>query len=339
MSKRELLNKAIYFTGLSVAIRHYKQYFKNELPILAYHRISDYEPNSLNNDIELISATPKIFEEQLRYIDKHYTPITFSELEHYTQIRKKVPTKKPQIIITFDDGFYDNYEYAYPLLKKYNMPATFFLVTSAIDNQMPLWFDYIAYMIMTYEHETLILNKKKYTLSYNRAEKRKFIEKLLLDLRPINNTSRLQIIDELEQQTGCLNKYLKYVRYLGWNEIKEMSCSGMEFGSHSLTHPILSSINEKELYNEVKLSKEAIEENLNKPCDIFSYPVGGYEEYNKCAIKALYNCNYKYACTYEPGINKLPIYDRFQLKRIHIERYTSFPTFKNVITSSIFTYK
>ncbi len=337
MSKKELFNNISSKSGASFLLRIYKNMYKNELPILAYHRVINHQEKFFPNDIELISSSPKMFEKQIKYICRHYQPITFKMFSNNHHDPKSF--KKPPIIITFDDGFYDNYKIVYPILKKYDAQATFFLVTNTLDTDEPLWFDLLAYLIMKTDKSSILIQDKEILLSNDIRTKRKIIEKILLDVRQIDNKDRLKIVEELKKQLRYSIDYAKTTNYLSWNNVREMYKNGMEFGSHSVSHPILAQTSTDQIKNELSQSKERIEEMLQDECKTFAYPVGGFEEYNDHTLNILKEIKYSYACTYEPGINKIPIKDKFQLRRIHVERYNSFNFFKNNLISSFFGYK
>ena len=105
---------------------HFQSFFN---PLLMYHRINNY--NDANNDLNTLSISPELFKKQIEYlIKKKYTFIPFSR---YTLLSTN--NKKKNVCITFDDGWEDNYIFAYPVLKKYNLPATIFITTGFIDRK------------------------------------------------------------------------------------------------------------------------------------------------------------------------------------------------------------
>ncbi len=104
-----------------------------QVPILMYHHIAVPPPDAdaIRRDL---SVAPPDFEEQLRYLAKAgYHSISLRDLIYHLAIGQRLP-RKP-IILTFDDGYRDNYTHAYPLLKKYGFGGTFFLVTAPIDQE------------------------------------------------------------------------------------------------------------------------------------------------------------------------------------------------------------
>ncbi len=91
-------------------------------PVLLYHQVNP-----------LINVTPELFEEHLNYIDSKYQTFTYTEAYDYVRQHGALPACS--LLITFDDGYYDNYKIVFPLLKKYNIKATFFINTLFIGNE------------------------------------------------------------------------------------------------------------------------------------------------------------------------------------------------------------
>lgn len=99
-------------------------------PILMYHYINDEEPHRSK-----LGVSPATFEKQMRFLRRHnYNVITLEELANLIAGKNKIPRKT--VAITFDDGYLDNYTNAYPVLKKYNIPATIFVVINRIGKRL-----------------------------------------------------------------------------------------------------------------------------------------------------------------------------------------------------------
>jgi len=104
------------------------------LPILMYHHINVLPPKT-SQVLQKLTVSPQIFEAQMRYLfEKNYQPISFKQFIDFLKIGKKIPKKS--LIITFDDGWKNQYIYAFPVLKKYKFPATFFIVTKQIGGNL-----------------------------------------------------------------------------------------------------------------------------------------------------------------------------------------------------------
>jgi peptidoglycan/xylan/chitin deacetylase (PgdA/CDA1 family) len=131
------------------------------LTILAYHRILPPD-NGFMFDEGVISASPEVFERQMKFVKENFNVISFKDLQGVLN-RNEKEDQKPYLIITFDDGYLDNYTYAYPILKKYGLPATIFLTVNYIGTNLIFWWDQIACALK-------IADNKKFDLKINGQE-------------------------------------------------------------------------------------------------------------------------------------------------------------------------
>lgn len=173
MPVRKYVFDAIYVDRMKLLMNFNPGQLKG-VPIITYHCIDD---NIFGEKDMFVS--PKVFDEQMKYLyDSGYTPITFSQLNQLQKI------KKP-ILITMDDGYEDNYRYAYPVLKKYNFHATIFLITNSLEhgkflkiNQIHEMSDLIDFESHTVHHQNLSkLSDTK--VEYEVKESKNALEKLL----------------------------------------------------------------------------------------------------------------------------------------------------------------
>jgi peptidoglycan/xylan/chitin deacetylase (PgdA/CDA1 family) len=202
------------------------------VPILMYHYIRDFENPDSPVGTQL-SVGPANFEEQMKYIyENGYQTISLADV-----VEKRVPLKS--VVLTFDDGYEDAYTAAFPILKKYNQKATFFVITD----------------------------------------------------------------------------YLGREQYLNWDQVEEMKKSSMEFGSHTLSHPNLSSLNEEEAKREIFASKNDFE--------FFCYPSG---KYNARTVELVKEAGYRGAATVKYGLANQKS-DLFLLPRIRISHNENLESF------------
>jgi peptidoglycan/xylan/chitin deacetylase (PgdA/CDA1 family) len=331
MRKKEILAKLLYYSGATrIAAALPKK--DNTLIILAYHRILPDNPN-FEFDKELISATPEDFEWQIQHLKKHYNLSSFRELSEIIDSKKILPSRS--IIITFDDGFDDNFQHAYPLLKKHNAPATFFISTDYIGSDKVFWFDWAVYLCkklrqdatLTAQNFNQIITLSTTQTAENRAKQ------LLSFLKIIPDTDRHIVIKQLEDIVKPDATQFTESHAMNWEEIHEMQQSSIiEFGSHTCSHPILAQLGAESIATELQISKQMIEAKLQVPCTTLAYPVGGANAVNNDVLKAVAESGYRYACTYQPGLNTPPLNQPFELRRLHIERYTTKPWFASMLT-------
>lgn len=154
---------------------------KQPIPVLTYHRINN---ESLNGSVPTV--TIESFRNQMDFLKKHgYSTITAEELYSYYMEDKKTLPKKP-VVITFDDGWNDNYTNAYPILKENNFKATVFLITGRIETKNYLTWDEIRemkdYGITFGGHTKNHVNLKKFSSEEAYDEIRESYEAINLNL-------------------------------------------------------------------------------------------------------------------------------------------------------------
>jgi peptidoglycan/xylan/chitin deacetylase (PgdA/CDA1 family) len=192
-------------------------------------------------------------------------------------VRGTIPEKA--VIITFDDGYKDNYEIAFPILKKYNAPATIFLATGSIEEKKLFWWDLVNYALFHTEMESIDMDDiGTYQLNSDENKSKAGLN-IQEKLKKMDNNKKESVIDELINLTDVnipekLGK--KYI--LSWNEIKKMNKNGIDFGSHTVNHPILTNISLDEAKWEIENSKSCIEENIGTEVKSFAYPNGDFNQ-------------------------------------------------------------
>src|SRR4051812_39673741 len=146
IGKRELLARSLVATGCEWFLHQIGAW--RGLLVLNYHRIGNPVGSSWDHD--LWSASAEEFEWQVRYLQRHFDLIGPDDLEQARQ-----DPRGRRVMISFDDGYRDNYELAYPVLRALDAPAVFFLATQFLDQQALSWWDEIAWMIRTTTREYL----------------------------------------------------------------------------------------------------------------------------------------------------------------------------------------
>jgi peptidoglycan/xylan/chitin deacetylase (PgdA/CDA1 family) len=106
-----------------------------------------------------------------------------------------------------------------------------------------------------------------------------------------------------------------------------MSAAGIEIGSHTVSHPILSMLDDASLTRELVDSRHTLEHELGKPVSVLAYPVGGAQEFNDKVVEVAQATGYRLGVSYMQGVNRLGGLDPFRLRRQHVERYTTAPYF------------
>jgi len=271
---KKLFSKAVIWSGL---LWLYKSVKLRTLTVLTYHRVSDSD--GYFDDV--ISAKPKAFAEQMKYVHKHCTVIDFNDLKEMVD-GKSLP--KNAVIITFDDGYLDNYTNAYPVLKKYNLKATISLITGYLGGK-GAWWDRVGYL-------------------------KKDASKLISELKRLPDSQKERRLDKLLK--GKLpNKRM----FMNWAEIKKMS-GLITYAAHTHNHPILTNVSFERAKEEIMESKRIIEKKGHKT-NVFTYPNGTPEDMNLKIDNYLKN-NFDFVLSTMYGPNKTGK-NLFKLRRIGVE--------------------
>lgn len=301
---------------------------KSQYLILMYHRIipSREAPTGLQQGMYV---EPKTFEMHVNYLKNHFQVISFLDLIEYTTSFPLQKKKKPCCILTFDDGWFDFYKYAYPVLLQEKMPATVFLPTSYINTNKIFWTDIIAYFIVTIRSGKDI-SKAQNKLKNDLAEKiigqkgseESNVENAISILKQYDQERIFTVLNEISESYNITFPAIDRV-FLNWDEVREMFHSGLvTFGSHTEGHKILVHLKDDEIINELNRSKrKLIMENVVKDAFIpFCFPNG---DYNERIAKLVSESGYQASVTTENGWNDMndPIHT---LKRISIHQDISF---------------
>jgi peptidoglycan/xylan/chitin deacetylase (PgdA/CDA1 family) len=270
---------------------------QNRSYILAYHMVSD----DLNGFFPAISTQE--FERQIRHLKENYVVIPLEDMAKKLSTGQSV---RKCISVTFDDGFRDNYDIAYPILKKYQVPATIFLSTGFIGTWETPWFiSFRSLFVRTVETQFKIeLGGRTVTYSWSCTEEKKAVsDKLMQYLQMCPNDERFSILSVLPSRLRVEPSGKKESLMLTWEQVREMSRSGISFGAHTVTHPVLSQVDTNVLRSEIESSKAEIESNTAQPVRTFAYPFGRKQHYPPAAPIILKSLGFSCAVTTEPGSN------------------------------------
>lgn len=285
--------------------------------ILAYHRVTPVlAPGPLNNTVSL-----QAFKKQIFALAREFPVISLSEaVNQYASGSAKA---KIQLVLTFDDGYSDNYELVFPFLRMNGFPAAFFLITEYVNSGGPLW-DLQIINILKSSPSLRSIQVGNRLIRQGVIEPRpSFIFRVLDQMKSITFSGRQDIIRSLGIKSNNRNESdYAQDRCLTWEEARKMSDAGMEIGSHGLSHRSLAMIPFSEAREEIKESKEIIGRIIEKPCDHFSFPFGGKQDYNQALINYVREAGYKTCLLNIHGYNRIKK-DGFCFKRIIMEEKTN----------------
>lgn len=298
---RRALLRSVTFTGGRIGLLDMycslrKAVAGRLVAILIYHRISPKSPPWY-----LDALNPEDFEREIAYLRKVADIVPLDLL-----VRRLVQGEflaPMSVAITFDDGYKDNYRFAYPILQRYNAPATIFLTTGLVGGSSVSWWDKVCFAIWnTSMREFQIDGLGKYSLRSG-AERLFSMREVMRLLNKVTEEQKNLMIDALVKALkvdipASLGKELA----LSWDEIREMSQGGISFGAHTVSHPILTKLPLEEAKHEIIRSKRDIEEKLEQPVTAFAYPNGAFGDFNAETVELLKESGFTFAVT---GIPRL----------------------------------
>jgi peptidoglycan/xylan/chitin deacetylase (PgdA/CDA1 family) len=332
-SKKAYLAQAMSRTGVSPLMAALRMSMLTEVTILAYHRVLDnWSEKNFPFDPELISASTNEFRWQMKYVRDRYTPITFETLGAHLEGKNTLPSKP--LIVTFDDGFDDNYIHAFPILRELELQATFFISTGYIGQSRTFWFDWLHYLVKRYLPVRTI-HFCELELPQTRVPKQieDQIGSVLAYAKRLPDIKLRSALVALEKMIGIEYPQSGFPESLplNWEQVREMSANGQEFGSHSASHPVLTNLTPDMLQVELTDSKARLEEEIQRPISAMSYPDGNSLAFNDDVVDAVRNAGYQFGASYLAGTNNLNRLHHFRLKRLHVERDTTREDFEGML--------
>jgi peptidoglycan/xylan/chitin deacetylase (PgdA/CDA1 family) len=276
--------------------------------ILMYHRFSENpQPGFVHREA---------FEKQIEYLKNNFNLGTLNDLVKTYRQQGNFPTNT--IVITVDDGYSDLYEIAFPILKKYNVPATFFVTNRFVDGDFWLWPDCVRY-ILEHSNEidlSRISSDLEYTTKQMTDHDRQavwgMIITFLLSIAEDEKNHWLAKFAEL-QNVKFPDKPIEDYRAVSWSQVKELNASNIEIGVHTQSHPSLGRLKENQLSTEIQGAVEIIQSQIGKSPTSFCFPNGQPSDYTESVKQHVKDagCQSAVRAFYDEHM----LYDLFELRR------------------------
>lgn len=275
-----------------------------------FHRVSE------ETDLLWPPMKPAHFERIIAYLTRHYQVVP---LEGYLTEPSAFSAKRPLATVLFDDGYKDNIEYAAPVLKKYNCPASFYIVTDCIDRNVPTW----TYLVDNLFQQTGVKNiqlefdfvpRHLSSISLAEGNRSPGVKAIKPWMKSLSNNRRIQIMQALTGQ--CADVPMPENKMMNWDDIRQMDQDGFIIGSHSHTHPMLASLeSEAEIKDELNISFLKISAATGKAPLSISYPIGSFDERVK-RISA--EAGYQFGLAVKQQFYRSSAHDHFEIPRVEL---------------------
>ncbi|MCE5228090.1 polysaccharide deacetylase family protein [bacterium] len=227
------------------------------------------------------------FRKQMEYLAQWFEVVALADLPE--KLKKK--NAKPLAAITFDDGYANNYEVAWPVLKKMGLPATIFLNTALVGGGDTVWFCRVNDALARTGRKEVEFEGERFAIG-TAAEKSRAGERVQEILKTIPQERMTAACEGLIRALGddperAMDEGSPF-RMLSAGQIAEMASGGLvEFGAHTRTHTIMAGISDRRLSEEIDGSIDEVEGLTGRPCRTFAYPNGRREDYDGRAVEIL----------------------------------------------------
>ncbi len=300
---RVLIAAGLYYSGLVRLALLWSARSKRQLIILNYHTA---EGN---------------LEAQMRYLSRHYRVMHLEKALEELYARNPVGrTEKARhdhripLVLTFDDGYQDNYTYAWSLVKKFRIPMTIFIIPGYIESGHYFWWLAAKRLLKQVNGAKVKFDGQVYLLS-NPVERETLLKVIDTRLRYATSVAeREAFLVSLQQELGVslptremtgMVKSDEDALPMTWEQMREMEESSfVSFGAHTVNHPVLSALSDqKELLYEVSESRSLLEQKLEHPVLTFAYPIGKPEHFGDQSVQAVESAGYSWAVTTIEDVN------------------------------------
>lgn len=297
------------------------------LSVLTYHSVIA-EPLPFYDWTYLDAA---VFRQQMAYLRQHF------EVMHLSQaldLLRQDALSGPTAALTFDDGFRNNHDVAFPILSEYRLPSSIYLATDLIGTDKTVWFARLLIALQTTRSARLSWNGVDYSLS-DAAARADSSGRLQVALKKFPADALERALCEIEARLSVPHNPSvsenSPFRMLDHEQIKVMLESGLvEFGAHTCGHTILSRLVPAEKAAQISNSVRRVAEMTGRQCDLFAYPNGAPQDFDAESQALLAAAGIKAALTMVPGANR-PDTPALEIHRYPIGADTRFGRFRLLV--------
>jgi peptidoglycan/xylan/chitin deacetylase (PgdA/CDA1 family) len=300
--------------------------FHNSLRVLLYHRVCDPDAPSFYGLKANVSATPENFGKQLDHLACHYSVIGLADCLAWVEGRRTLP--RGALLITFDDGYRDNFTTALPLLAARGMPFVLFVTTGCVGDRQAFFWDQVGEAFRHVDRrcgDLPLLGRTDWS-----ANPDSVAERWVRAATRVPHAKRESILDQLSRALARPRQSQPPSgTYVTWSDLKSMQYQGGTIGAHTVTHPMTNTISVREFVREVLQSREEIESHLSQRVLSFSYPYGGPDEFDASMGRHLQSCGIRMAFRSTGGLNfaRNARGDAFSLRRRSVSLNDSIEAF------------
>jgi peptidoglycan/xylan/chitin deacetylase (PgdA/CDA1 family) len=305
-----LIAAFFYYSGLVKLTCWWRHRARQSLVILNYHR-------AVGGDLR----------RHLLYLRRHYRVLHLeTALEELYTPHKNASRKadrRPPLVLTFDDGYRDNFTHGFKLARELQVPITIFLIPGYIESGRLFWWQEGDHLVSRAQVDKIMLEGRTYHL--DKLDERKALARAIYTRvrHATSVTGREAVLASVRKSLGepsPVTTEEEGMLSLSWAQVLAMEESGwVSFGAHTMHHPILAYLADPaEIHYEVSECRVVLEQQLGHPIRTFAYPVGWLDLIGENGIRAVHAAGYDWALTAIYGFNTSQS-DPYLLQRIEVD--------------------
>lgn len=292
-----------------------------DLRVLTYHRVAD-PGGGPHLEPRLISAAPAEFERQMRYLARRYRAVSPARvLEAVDGVR---PLPRRAVLISFDDGYLDFAEHAWPVLQRLGLPAVLFVPSAFPDHpEQRFWSDRLHGAFAATGLAALAESPVGPLPLASADQRRSGLRKLQDHLKSVPHDEAAAWVERVCAALGPESAPRPVV--LGWGRLRRLAQEGLTVASHTRTHPILTRLDAERAGREIAAGQADLEREMGHAPPFFAYPSGAHDD---AVVAETHKAGIRLAFTTIDGHNRLPGTDPLRLHRTSITTRTRGLAFK-----------
>lgn len=285
--------------------------------ILMYHKVAPSAAPYFGGAVH-----PEVFRRQVAFLSRHFNLMALEDISR----RPHHENGRDTAILTFDDGYESVYNWAFPILKEYNLPATVFLATDYIGGHKLLWPDHLAWLLYTARDrlgavkslpsdipQALHDGIKRFLAGF--GDSIASLRSLGMQIKHYSPGQRDKLFNTFTAVFNIRPQEHFEGAMLSWKQVREMAENQICFGAHTQSHCALSRTQKETVADELSGSKQEIEKQLGKKVTSFAYPYGKAEDFTAENIDQVKRAGFKLACTTVRGSESISLENPLVLKR------------------------
>lgn len=237
--------------------------------ILMYHSVME-DPASQEAYLGEIIHSRKVFRAQMEVVARRFHPTSLHQVGHFLKGAGEIPDRA--VVVTFDDGYRDNYEIAAPVLNELGVPATFYATVDCVERRTLPWPARLRFVLRNTAKECWTDSSGGIWPLSNDMEREKALLRSCDECCQLTGTVQEKYVASLSEQLDTQVPAESGALMMSYDQMRALVRQGHVVGSHTMTHPNMAYVNPEVARCEMTLSKQRLEQELGGPVPHFAYP-------------------------------------------------------------------